>query len=272
MLKSPGLMNRRLEHLRLAIMLAKMDLRNRYASSFGGVAWNVGVPLLYALINVIVFSILTSRRMGANYGDLPFAIFYFVPLTLWAFFSEVVTRSTGIMREYGYLINKIAFPFWILPLVPVASALLNQFILIVVVAALMAYYGVAPAHTIYLYIPLWFVSLILTLGVAYLVAALAVYVPDLSHIVPIFINILFWMTPILYPSALIEENASGWVRTLILDWNPFSYIVQLTRNAVFGLPGSNWYGLLRLFCFVIFVFIIGLAVFRKLRRGFADVL
>ena len=119
------------ESLRLLYALAWRDIRNRYASSYAGIAWNIGVPLLYAIINVIVFSILMSGRMGARYGDIPFALFYFVPLTLWAFFSDVVVRSTGILREYSYLINKIAFPFWILPLVPIASALLSQGILLI---------------------------------------------------------------------------------------------------------------------------------------------
>ncbi|EOA2940439.1 ABC transporter permease, partial [Yersinia enterocolitica] len=114
-----------------AWMLAKRDLKNRYASSYAGIAWNIGVPLLYAIINVVVFSILMSGRMGARYGDVPFALFYFVPLSLWALFSDVVGRSTGILREYGYLINKIAFPFWVLPLVPLASALLSQGILMI---------------------------------------------------------------------------------------------------------------------------------------------
>jgi ABC-type polysaccharide/polyol phosphate export permease len=72
--------------LSLAWMLARRDLKNRYATNYAGIAWNVLVPLLYALINVVVFSILMKGRMGERYGNLPFALFYFVPFALWSFF------------------------------------------------------------------------------------------------------------------------------------------------------------------------------------------
>lgn len=260
------------DHLRLAVMLAKRDLKNRYASSYAGIAWNIGVPLLYAIINVVVFSILMSGRMGVRYGDIPFALFYFVPLTLWAFFSDVVGRSTGILREYGYLINKIAFPFWVLPLVPIASALLSQGILLVLVGGLMAYHGIAPAGTAGIYILIWLMCVMLTLGVAYAISAVAVYVPDLAQIVPVGINILFWLTPILYPATLVDQGGSLWVRSLILDFNPFSYIVEFSRHAVFGSASVSWNALTTVGLISIVTLIAGLLVFRKLKPGFADVI
>lgn len=260
------------DHLRLAVMLAKRDLKNRYASSYAGIAWNIGVPLLYAIINVVVFSILMSGRMGVRYGDIPFALFYFVPLTLWAFFSDVVGRSTGILREYGYLINKIAFPFWVLPLVPLASALLGQFILFVLVGGLMAYHGIAPSATASAYLLIWVVCVLFTLGVAYAISAIAVYVPDLIQIVPVGINIMFWLTPILYPATLVEQGGSLWVRTLIMDYNPFSHLVEFSRHAVFGSAPVSLEALSILGSVSFVVLIGGLLVFRKLKSGFADVI
>lgn len=261
-----------LNDLSLAIMLAKRDLKNRYASSYAGITWNIGVPLLYAIINVLVFSILMSGKMGARYSDVPFALFYFVPLTLWVFFSDVVGRSTGILREYGYLINKIAFPFWVLPLIPVASALISQSILFVLVGGLMAYHGIAPSMTSGAYIIIWLVCVFLTLGLAYAISAISVYVPDLAQIVPVGINILFWLTPILYPAALVEKGGSFWLRTLIMDYNPFSYLVELSRYAVFGSEPVSWGALLILGLISFLILICGILVFRKLKSGFADVI
>lgn len=260
------------ESLRLAWVLAWRDLRNRYASSYAGVAWNVGVPLLYAIINVIVFSMLMTGRMGPKYGDVPFALFFFVPLSLWAFFSDVVVRSTGILREFSYLINKIAFPLWVLPLVPIASALLSQGILLILVGGLMLYHGIAPAETASVYIVIWLVCLGLTLGVAYAVSALAVYVPDLAQIVPVAINIIFWLTPILYPASLVEQGGSFWLRSLIMDYNPFFYIVELSRHAVFGSAAVSWGALMIVGLVSVVTLIGGLLVFRKLKPGFADVI
>lgn len=264
--------SRLLNNLSLAWMLAKRDLKNRYASSYAGVAWNIGVPLLYALINVVVFSILMSGRMGGRYGDVPFALFYFVPFLLWSFFSEVVGRSTGILREYGYLINKIAFPFWVLPLVPIASALLGQGILLTIISGLMLHKGVPLADTAVLYVPIWLISVLFTVGIAYAVSALAVYIPDLAQIIPVAINILFWLTPILYPATLVEDHGALWVRGLIMDFNPFYYLVEMSRHAVFGTSPVSLGALAAMGLLSLAILFAGLGLFRKLKSGFADVI
>ena len=258
--------------LGLAWMLAKRDLRNRYASSYAGVAWNIGVPLLYSLINVVVFSILMSGRMGARYGDVPFSLFYFVPFSLWGVFAEVTGRSPGILREYGYLINKIAFPAWVLPMVPFASALLGQAIILALTVGLVVYLGVAVASTAWMYLVIWAIVMVLTLGIAYLISALAVYVPDLAQAVPVVVTILFWLTPILYPAKIVEDHGALWVRSLIMDYNPFYYIVDLSRHAVFGGGPVAWESLAGIGFVALATLAFGLFVFRKLRPGFADVI
>jgi lipopolysaccharide transport system permease protein len=258
--------------IRLAWMLSKRDLKNRYASSYAGVAWNIGVPLLYSLINVVVFSILMSGRMGARYGGIPFPLFYFVPFSLWSVFAEVVGRSPGILREYGYLINKIAFPSWVLPLVPLASALLGQAIILLLTIGLMMHLHVSPARTAGVFFLIWLISLVITLGFAYAVSALAVYVPDLAPAVPVCLTILFWLTPILYPATLVEDHGALWVRNIIMNYNPFYYLVELSRHAVFGSSAVSWASIGGLGVVASLAFAAGLFIFRKLQPGFADVI
>lgn len=258
--------------LSLAWMLAKRDLKNRYASSYAGITWNVGVPLLYSLINVVVFSILMSGRMGARYNDVPFALFYFVPFSLWGVFAEVTGRSTGILREYAYLINKIAFPAWVLPMIPFASALVGQAIILAFTAGLFLWLDVPLAGTAWLYLLIWLISMVLTLGISYAISALSVYVPDMAQAVPVAVTILFWLTPILYPATLVETHGALWVRNVIMDYNPFYYLVDLSRHAVLGggAVGFDTLGAMALVALATLAF--GLFVFRKLRPGFADVL
>ena len=267
-MRNSGIIN----SLLLAWMLAKRDLLNRYAGSYAGVFWTIGVPLLYALINVVVFSTLLSGRMGARYGDIPFALFYFIPFSLWILFAEVVGRSTGILSEYRYLVSKIAFPFWVLPLIPLASALLSQAIILLLAFGLMLHYEISIGNTVAIYLLVWMACLLLTLGVAYAVAALSVYVPDLGQIVPVVVNILFWLTPILYPATLVEEHGALWVRKLIMDWNPFYYLTEISRHAVFATAEVDWMALALLLLLGAGVLLAGFALFRRLKSGFADVL
>lgn len=258
--------------VRLGWSLAKRDLRNRFASSYLGVAWNVGVPLLFALVNVVVFSVLMTGRMGPRYSDVPFALFYFVPFVLWSMFAEVVSRSTGIIKEYSYLVTKIAFPYWLLPLVPFASAFLTQLILFGVVAVLMVFYGVTPSPHAWTFVVLWALNLLMTIGAAYLISAISVYITDMAQIVPVVINIMFWLTPILYPSALVEANGSQTFRAVALHANPFYYLVEASRTAVFGPGVISTHALVLLAAIVATVLLVGALVYRKLKPGFADVL
>jgi lipopolysaccharide transport system permease protein len=258
--------------LSLAWMLAQRDLKNRYVSSYAGIAWNVGVPLLYAVINVTVFSILMSHRMGNRYGDVPFALFYFVPFSLWTVFTEVTSRSTGILREYSYLISKIAFPVWVLPLIPFASAMISQGIILAIIVVLMIVNHMPISATLLVFPVIWLFSLLITMGAAYTISSLSVFIPDMVPVVPVVTNILFWLTPILYPVTMVESSNLLWVRNLILTYNPFFYMVEASRESVLPGLGIHWNYVLVFGAVSVIAFLIGAMVFRKLKSGFADVL
>jgi len=262
----------RVSGARLAWMLAKRDVKNRYANSYAGVAWSIGVPLLYSLINVVVFSLLMRGRMGGDYTRIPFALFYFVPFSLWSLFSEVTNRSPGILREYSYLINKIAFPVWVLPLVPFASALLSQVILWAIVAVLMFTHGVMPVSSIWIFVPIWICAVVITVGSAYAVSAISVYIPDLGQLVPVLVTIMFWLTPILYPPSMVEASGGGWISHIITSYNPFYYMTESARHAVFVGSDGVWQHVEILAAAATGVLLVGVYIFRKLQRGFADVI
>lgn len=257
--------------LRLAWLMGRRDLRNRYASSIAGTAWLVGVPLLYSIINVFVFSILMSGKMGQRYGDVPFALFYFAGFSVWTVFVDVTSRSTTVMREYGYLINKIAFPVWIVPLIAFASALLTQLLILVITVAMMFWFNHLPSQSIWIYSLVWLCTMVLTIGVAYGIAAVAVFIPDMVQIVPVCVSIIFFLSPLLYPSTLVEQSAGPWARFVLMDLNPFYYLVEAARSALIGGTDFPWLFLGYAALFAGVSLTLGLFLFNRLRKGFADV-
>ncbi len=261
-----------LNSLVLAVELSRRDLFNRYAGSYAGLFWTIGVPLLYSLINVVVFSTLMSGRMGERYGDIPFALFFFVPFSLWILFSEVVGRSTTILKDYSYLVSKVAFPYWVLPLVPIASALLSQIIIVLLSCALIFYYDVSVGSSVFWYLAIWVLCLLMSIGVSYAVSALSAYIADMGQIVPILLNIIFWLTPILYPATLVEQGGMLWVRKIIMDWNPFYYISEYSRHAVFSSGVVEPLVILILLLLSVCMLGFGVFLFCRLKSGFADVL
>lgn len=262
-----------LADLRLCWNVAKRDLGNRYASSVGGVFWTIGTPLLTALINVTVFSILMSGRMGKNYGDAPFLVFFFIPFSLWMIFAEAVPRATSIIREYAYLLkSQVGFPVWVIPLIPLASSVVTQLVILACCLIAMAFTGTGMANTAGLYLVLWLLTVLITVGVSYLVASLSVYLPDLAQVMPIVVNVLFWLTPMLYPPSLVEASGSGVARDVILRYNPFCFLAEGARMAVLGAPGPLWGNIATLALWGAGVLALGMYVYRSLRRGFADVI
>lgn len=259
--------------LRLAWNIAKRDLVNRYASSVGGVFWTIGTPLLTALINVTVFSILMNGRMGSGYGGAPFLVFFFIPLSLWMIFAEAVPRATSIVREYTYLLkSQVGFPVWVIPLIPLASSMVTQLIILACCFVVMLFTGTTMAGTAGLYLILWLLTVLITVGVCYAVASFSVYLPDMAQITPLVVSVLFWLTPMLYPPALVEASGSRLARDIILRYNPFCFVVEGSRMAVLGAPGPLWGNIATLAVCAAVALALGAYVFAKLRPGFADVI
>jgi lipopolysaccharide transport system permease protein len=258
--------------LSLAKTMAMRDLKNRYANTYGGFIWHLGVPFIYAMINVAVFSTLMKGRLGGEFSGIPFVLYYFVPFSLWTFFSEMMGRSTSVLRDNGFLINKIAFPAWVLPLIPVATSLLSQLVAIMISVILMIYFRIPLSINAGLFLVVWAISLIFTLGAAYMVAALSLYVPDLVQVVPVMTGIIFWLTPIVYPASIILDNGSPWIANLIVHANPFYFLVETARLSVFSDSVISLGALSLALVLSIMFFGLGLWIFKKLQPGFADVM
>ena len=234
--------------------------------------WNIGIPLFNAMIMAVIFSVLMGGRMGADYGDVPFVLFYFIPFSIWIVFADVIGRSTTILREYSYLVSKIAFPFWVLPLIPLASALINQAVILTIVFVLLQYFNISLAATAPMYLLIAAMTLVLTIGLAYFIAAISAYLPDMSQIMPIALNILFWLTPILYPATMVEQSAPNWVKSIITQANPFYYLAEYSRYALLTGKQIPLEALAIMLSLFILIMMTGFYVFNKLKPGFADVL
>lgn len=256
---------------RIAFELTIRDLRIRYAGSLIGVFWSVGVPVLNAVVLSAVFSVLMSGRMGPHYGSTPFALFYFSGLGPWVLFNEAAGRSVGVIVDNAAIVKRLRFPLEAFCLQVVGTAVIGHLVVLAVAALLMAAYGVAPTRQLALLPFLLLVTLTLTLGTCLILSALAVFLRDLLQLVPVAINILFFLTPILYPPTILQE-APRWARLLILDLNPWHHLVEAYRHALLGTPTLSLAALSYACLVALLTLGAGLALFRRLKSGFADVL
>ena len=257
--------------IRLVLELIRRDLRTRYAGSLMGMLWSVGVPALNALVLSAVFSVLMSGRMGVHYEGLPFAVFYFAGFAPWVLFTEATSRATGVIIENAAIVKRVRFPLEALCFQVVGAAIIGHVVVLMVAGMLMLAYKV-PFTAHLLALPLLLaITLALTLGICLALSALSVFLRDLTLLVPVGLNLMFFLTPILYPPTVLDA-APRIARMFILYLNPWHYIVEGYRWALLGTPTLSPEGIAYAIVAAMAALIGGLVLFRRLKGAFADLL
>lgn len=242
------------------------DFKARYAGTGLGTAWAFLQPVVTIVLYWFVFEIGFKSQ---PVEDFPFVLWLLSGLLPWFLFSEAISNATVCMSEYSYLVRKVLFHIKILPLAKILSALFVQAALLVFTAVVFGVVGYLP-DGFYIQLILYLAYLmLLTCGIAYITATLYVFFKDLIQVVPIFLQIIFWFTPIVWDFHLMPEPARR-----VLVFNPLYYVVNGYRNALIYKrldavkPGMALY----YWCIAALVLFLGLWLFDKCKDHFADVL
>jgi len=254
------------QHRYLIIQLVSHELKARYYTSFLGFLWILFVPLSTLAIYTFVFSVVLPSTWRDS-GSIPYAFILFAALIPFNLFSEVVNRSPGLILSYPNYVKKVVFPLHILPIVALGSAFADSLVsLALLLIGLMVSLHNLPLTVLLLplaYLPI----LLITLGTAWFLAALGVYVRDVGPAINIITRLFFFLTPIVYPLERIPQKYL-WV----MKFNPLSSVVEAFRDIlVWGKP-LNWAEWSIWFMAGICITILGYTWFMKTRTGFADVL
>lgn len=253
--------------------MALRDLKIKYAGSYLGVFWTIIVPLMTSAVYILVFSFLMRGQMYGEFHKLNFIVFYFTGYLPWLLFSETLSRNLNIIKENASIITKVQFPSQILPLSVFLSSLVSHIILLCVCTFLIFVFDFSFSSRFY-FIFIYFAFLfIVTIGVSLLLSSICVFISDLAQVILIGINLLFFMTPILYPYHLVINTAPEWIQLFLLKLNPFHHLVQGYRISLLDLDiPVNVEGIFILALFSITLLTVGVVVFRKLKPHFNDVL
>ncbi len=237
----------------------KKEIRGKYKNSFLGVLWSFLNPLLQIAVYAIVFPLIL-RNTQENY-----VIFLCCGLIPWTFFSTAITRSAFTMIENGNILKKVYFPREILPISVVTSEAVNFLISTIIILAFVLCSGLGITKYVLLY-PLIFVAqYLLLLAISFIVSSICVYIRDLQHFIGVFLQLLFYATPIVYAPDSIPENFK-W----ILNLNPMTYIINAYRDIFYNQTMPDVKAIFILICVVIVAIVIGYLIFNKLQKRFAE--
>ncbi len=251
------------EYKELLYFFTWRDLKVRYKQTALGVAWAIIQPF----ITMFVFSVFFGKLGGIPSDGIPYPIFVYVGLIFWQFFSGSLSSTSSVLVSNQSIITKIYFPRLLLPISSVVTQLVDAMIASTILIALMFYYNYVPHIEGLLVLPiLLIISFMASVGGGLVLASINVKYRDVRYVLPFFIQLLLFLTPVIYPASIAGKYS--WVMAI----NPMTGVIQNARAALLGTAPINWMLIMisLLACTMLLLF--GIYVFKKVERYFADIL
>lgn len=252
----------------LIMQMVKREVAGRYKGSVFGLMWSFLNPILMLTVYTFVFSVVFKARWGGG-GDsrTQFAIVLFVGMIVHGLFAEVLNRAPGLIVGNVNFVKKVIFPLEILPVVSMGAALFHAIISLCVLLLVYFFFN-GYVHWTAVFLPLVIFPLIVfTLGIAWVLASLGVFVRDVSQSIGIVMTVTLFLSPVFFPISALPLRFQHWMLL-----NPLTYIIEDSRNVLIYGKMPDFFSLGVYTIIAIFVMWLGFFWFQKTRKGFADVL
>lgn len=253
--------------------LIKTDFKLRYQGSVIGYLWSILKPLMLFAIMYIVF--IHFLRLG---GDVPhFPVALLLGNVIWSFFSEATNMGMVSIVTRGDLLRKLNFSKEIIVLSSVFGAAINFSINLIVVLIFSLFNGVEFTWTVIAALPLFVELFLLATGVAFILSTLFVRFRDLAQIWEVFMQAGMYATPIIYSLSFVAERSLLAAKVIML--NPLAQIIQDMRYFIIDRANIPVWQIIQNKAIVlipylipIVVFVVGVTVFKKHSKKFAEIL
>lgn len=209
----------------LFLIWLRFNILARYSQATLGILWIILLPLSTSLVLAFVFS--RFLRVGVTVGDVPFVTFFLAALVPWTLFQQGMLKGiSSILNQIG-LINQVYFPREILVLIALGEALVDVFFMFAAMLVINGVSGVWPTW-LYLYLPLLIlIQALFMLGLMLFLSCLSVLIRDIPQLIGVLLQLLFYLSPILYPASFIPEKYR-----FILAINPLVPLIQAYRDII----------------------------------------
>lgn len=251
------------EYRELLYFLIWRNIKVRYKQTVLGAAWAIIQPFF----TMVVFSIFFGRLAKVSSDGLPYPIFSYAALVPWTFFANGLAQSSNSLVGSSQLITKIYFPRLAMPISTVLSGVVDFALAFVMLLGMMLFYGIVPTVNA-LWLPLFvLLAMVTALGTGLWLSAMNVQFRDVRYTVPFITQFWMFVTPIAYPSSLIE---SPWMRTLY-GLNPMAGVVEGFRWALLGTGTAPGPIIIASSMAALAILLGGAFYFRRMEKTFADI-
>lgn len=250
------------------LLICWRNIITRYKQTFVGIVWVLIQPIINLIVLTLVFNRMANLQSGSN---LPYPVFLLIGLVFWQFFSTALSFSSNSLIDNSDSIRKIYFPRIFLPLASIFALLIDLIIMLFLLSALICFYGFKFSISDFPCLFILIITVILYVtGFGLLFSAINVKYRDLRFVIPFFLQVLFYLTPIVYPLQIIDNHP--FMKTIIIWFNPLVGVISITRDLLLQ-PLQLDIGLVSISFFISLVyFILGYVFFKSKEPFFADII
>lgn len=250
----------------LILLFVKRDFVNYYKQTVLGPLWFLLQPLLRVLIYYIIF----ARIAEIDTDGIPPILFYLAGLTFWEYFASCWKKTSETFIENQHIFGKVYFPRIVMPIGVLLSNAIKLGVQMTLLISVMAYYAITGAHVepkiTLLLLPLYILVIaMLGLGAGLIVTSLTTKYRDLKFLLDTAIQLLMYLSPIIYPLSLAE----GTFRKILLA-NPMTSILEALKYSLLGTGEFLWQGLVYSTVVALLTLFFGLYIFNRTERTFID--
>lgn len=249
-------------HRELFYFFTWRDVKIKYKQTVLGFLWAILQPLMM----MVIFTFFFGKALKIPSQNLPYPVYVFSGLLIWNMFSTGLTNASNSMVNNAGIIKKIYFPRLIIPVSSVLVALFDFFMAFVLYALLLLFYQQPVSwQAVYLWPAAILLTTIATLGIGSWLAALNVKYRDFRYVIPFLVQVLFFLTPVIYPLSLLNYP----VLKYILVCSPVYAAVELFRFPLTGIFPDIVFFSISLASGIILLFA-GIFYFKRTEDFFAD--
>jgi lipopolysaccharide transport system permease protein len=248
----------------LFYFFAWRDIKIRYKQTVLGIAWAVLQPF----VMMVVFTVIFGKLAGISSDNIPYPIFSYAGLLLWNVFSTSLNNASQSLVGSANIIQKVYLPKIIIPAASIIVSLIDFCFSALIFGGILIYYGFMPRFEGLILLPLLLLIAIGTaLGLGSFFAALNVKYRDIRYALPFFIQMLIFVTPVIYPVSVVPLKYRP-----LLALNPMTGVIETFKAGFLGTVPINWTILIISVAASILFLFFGLWYFLKTEKTFADVI
>ena len=249
------------EYHELLFFLALREIKIRYKQTVMGASWAVLQPLF----TMVVFTLIFGGLAQMPSEGIPYALFSYSGLLLWIYFQNALTNAGNSLVGNAPLLSKVYMPRIFIPTAPCLAGLADYGIAMTILAVMMVYYQFVPTAAILLLPLIVFLTFLLAAGMGYWLSSISVKYRDVQFALPFFIQLLMFVSPVIYPTDILSGNLQ-W----LLSLNPLTGLINAHRAVLLGHVPVDYAGLGISAVITIVIFASGVLYLRRTEKYFAD--